>query len=194
MNNFEIETFILGSFINKNLCDDLINFFKQNESFHTEGQIVNKNKGVIIDHNVKQSTDMSFDYKNCIIYPIDEYVKQLNIVIEEYKSKYEVLQDYDSFHIVETFNIQKYIAGGGFKTWHSERLNKKTLNRQFVFMTYLNDVENGGTEFKYQNMKMEAKKGLTLIWPSDWTHTHRGVVANKEKYIITGWLGFKENE
>ena len=30
-------------------------------------------------------------------------------------------------------------------------------------MTYLNNVENGGTEFYYQNLRVEAKKGLTLI-------------------------------
>ena len=33
-------------------------------------------------------------------------------------------------------------------------------------MTYLNDVKDGGTEFMYQNIKTQAEKGLTLIWPS----------------------------
>ena len=55
-------------------------------------------------------------------------------------------------------------------------------------MTYLNDVPNGGTEFKYQGIKSPAKKGLTIIWPSDWMHTHRGIIDEEnEKYIITGW-------
>ena len=58
-------------------------------------------------------------------------------------------------------------------------------------MTYLNDVENGGTEFKFQNITTPAKKGLTLIWPAGWTHVHRGQISNKkEKYIITGWYAF----
>ena len=35
------------------------------------------------------------------------------------------------------------------------------------------------------------RKGLTLIWPADWTHLHRGVVSpSEEKYIITGWFDF----
>ena len=39
-----------------------------------------------------------------------------------------------------------------------------------------------------QKLKTEAECGLTLIWPSDWTYTHRGVVSNSHtKYIITGW-------
>lgn len=57
-------------------------------------------------------------------------------------------------------------------------------------MTYLNDVQNGGTEFLYQKITTKAKKGLTLIWPSDFTHTHRGQICDKTKYIITGWFDF----
>ena len=57
----------------------------------------------------------------------------------------------------------------------------------------LNTVEEAGTEFKFQNFKATAKKGKTLIWPTDFTHTHRGVISlSKEKYIITGWLSFIE--
>ena len=60
-----------------------------------------------------------------------------------------------------------------------------------VFMTYLNDVLDGGTEFKYQKLITKAKKGLTLIWPSDFTHTHKGQISNtSEKYIITGWFSY----
>ena len=58
-------------------------------------------------------------------------------------------------------------------------------------MTYLNDVKDGGTEFLHQNITTPAKKGLTLIWPAFWTHTHRGVISKtKEKYIVTGWINF----
>jgi len=32
---------------------------------------------------------------------------------------------------------------------------------------------------------------LTLIWPTDWTFTHRGVPSlTEEKYIVTGWFNF----
>ena len=58
-------------------------------------------------------------------------------------------------------------------------------------MTYLNDVDDGGTEFMHQNIITPAVKGLTLIWPADWTHAHRGVISKtKEKYIITGWFSY----
>ena len=57
-------------------------------------------------------------------------------------------------------------------------------------MTYLNDVKKGGeTEWYYQNLKIKPEKGLTVIWPSEWTHAHQGQIITKgSKYIITGWL------
>ena len=60
----------------------------------------------------------------------------------------------------------------------------------FAWMTYLNDVEDGGcTYFPNFDLRFKPKKGTTLIWPSDWTHTHCGEVVNSgEKYIINGWF------
>ena len=61
-----------------------------------------------------------------------------------------------------------------------------------VFMTYLNDVTDGGeTEFYHQQLKIKPKKGLTVIWPAGYTHVHRGITSNTEtKYIATGWYGY----
>jgi hypothetical protein len=41
-------------------------------------------------------------------------------------------------------------------------------------MTYLNDVDDGGgTEFFHQRLVVQPRKGLTLVWPADWTFMHR---------------------
>ena len=42
----------------------------------------------------------------------------------------------------------------------------------------------------YQKLITPAKKGLTLIWPVDFTHIHRGQICNQEKIITTGWFYF----
>ena len=57
-------------------------------------------------------------------------------------------------------------------------------------MTYLNDVTDAGeTEFYYQKIKVKPEKGLTLIWPSEWPWTHRGLTSKTQiKYIATGWF------
>ena len=89
------------------------------------------------------------------------------------------------------FNIQHYNVNEGFNYYHFERSDIFACLRNLVFMTYLNDVEDGGTQFKYQNLITPAKKGLTIIWPTDFTHTHRGVISQtKEKYIVTGWYSY----
>ena len=99
----------------------------------------------------------------------------------------------DAYDIIENMTIQHYKPGEGFYKWHTENTGYSyNLNRHLVFMTYLNDVENGGTEFyHFPDLKIQARKGLTLIWPAGWTHTHKGVISNvDEKYIITGWYSF----
>ena len=108
-------------------------------------------------------------------------MKCLNIVVKE------------SFTITEMAKIQHYKPSDGYYSWHMENNGKGTnRNRHLVFMTYLNNVEDGGgTDFKYQKITTPAKKGLTLIWPAYWTHTHRGVISDiDEKHIITGWFNF----
>ena len=63
-------------------------------------------------------------------------------------------------------------------------------NRALVYMTYLNTVtDQGETEFKYQKTKYKPVKGKSLIWPTDFTHTHRGIPSpTQEKWIATGWF------
>ena len=52
-------------------------------------------------------------------------------------------------------------------------------------MIYLNDVhDRGWTEFFYQQHYEIPKAGKIVCWPSDWTHTHRGIISPTEvKYI-----------
>jgi hypothetical protein len=41
--------------------------------------------------------------------------------------------------------------------------------------------------FIYQGVITKPRRGLTVIWPADWTHTHRGIPSpTQEKYIVTG--------
>jgi len=92
----------------------------------------------------------------------------------------------------EGMNIQYYEPGEGFPKWHCERGMNQSNQRALAFMTYLNDVTDGGeTEWLYQEKKLQPKKGLTAIWPTDFTHTHRGIISTTQtKIIITGWFNY----
>ncbi|MBB3168951.1 2OG-Fe(II) oxygenase [Simiduia aestuariiviva] len=97
-------------------------------------------------------------------------------------------------------NLQKYRAGkGGYHHWHSEVYphpadpRQDSLHRVLVFMYYLNDVAEGGeTEFLYQARKVRPSAGSLVLFPTDFTHTHRGCVpASEDKYILTSWVLFQ---
>jgi|TARA_R100000030_G_scaffold27824_1_gene20273 hypothetical protein len=182
--------FILGSYIPKDLCDELIDYFNYNKKYTTKG-VLNKNgEKEIVDHNFKESTDLHVSPGN-FDGVIGEYRKCLQKVLQIYIKNYPSVEHTEKFNITGNYNFQFYPVGGGYKTWHCENNDLQTMNRHLVFMTYLNNVEDGGTEFLHQNIKTKAEKGLTIVWPTIWTHTHRGVISNtKEKYIITGWYTY----
>jgi hypothetical protein len=94
--------------------------------------------------------------------------------------------------ITQPWNIQRYKANEGFYEWHAEIVDRYYSHRHLVFMTYLNNVDNGGeTEFYYQKVKIKPEIGLTIMWPPNWSFTHRGIPSKTEtKYICTGWYNF----
>jgi hypothetical protein len=148
-----------------------------------------------VDKDAKESFELSIGVGNNDE-PFREYRQTIQDLIRLYCKKYTYMDSNAFFNIGERYNLQKYPVGGGFKVWHCENDFKSMLNydRCLVFMTYLNDVEDGGTSFKYQNIDMPAQKGLTVMWPAYWTHMHKGIVSNtKEKYIATGWLNYIEH-
>ena len=52
--------------------------------------------------------------------------------------------------------IQRYDKKGHFNHWHFERGFNETIDRCLVYMTYLNDVEEGGeTDFLYQKKSFQ---------------------------------------
>jgi len=94
-------------------------------------------------------------------------------------------------------NAQKYHKNvGNYNYWHSEIYpqtgNNDALHRIFLFLIYLNDVEEGGeTDFYYQNKSIKPKAGSMVIAPCGFTHTHRGnVPVSSDKYVLASWVSF----
>jgi len=188
-----LENFICGWYIDKSICDLLIDYQKNSET-KWEGKIAKSNGSIIIDKSVKESID-------CQILDEDlrlRYFSELQICVDHYTKQYPECDSGALWRVIEPENLQHYPPGGGFKIYHCERMNgtPRVSRRYLVYMTYLNDVtDQGETEFLYQKLKIKPEKGLTLIWPVEWTHTHRGVPSpTQEKYIITGWLSLLEQE
>ena len=175
---------------NSRVCEDLIEFFESNRDLQTPGAT---GSGVNPTH--KKSIDITI-HPNDLSDPkyriFEDYFLLLQSFFLDYKEQWPFLDTFlEKIHI-GSFNLQRYLPGDHFSNLHSERTGISKLHRIFAFMTYLNDVEEGGTtDFLYYGMKIKPEKGKTLIWPAEWTHAHTGsVLEGGKKYIITGWMNF----
>ncbi len=171
------------------ICDKLI------ELFHIadKGEMTYAGRvgGGSIIPDIKKSTDFSISdagkFGKPSDFKYDEYQKALDGFIQEYLQTLEVGNQ--EFTMKQLPQIQYYKPGEGFYTWHVDASGLDGCDKAFVFITYLNDVPNGGTQFYYQDYTVEAKKGNTVLFPAGLTHKHRGQISEEhEKYIITGWL------
>ena len=174
------------------ICDELINYFEANKN--------KQKKGVT-------SEGEQLDIKNCIdisILPKDiklpgneffeEYFNNLFACYEDYSKEWPFLTTFADQLQIGVFNLQRYHSGQHFGAIHTERMGLSSLHRIFAWMTYLNDVDiedGGSTFFSHYGIDIQPKKGLTLIWPAEWTHAHKGNLLHaNSKYIITGWMHF----
>ena len=190
-----ISTLFMGAYLieDESVIDGLNELYDSNPSAARRG-VVGRDGKAVVDTDKKDSFEITF-------MPDDKrpewarYVTALQQCTVPYCTKYEYAANYvGPWGLSSPTNLQHYPPGGGYKTFHTERRdrNEPGASRHLVFMTYLNDVNDaGGTEFYHQNIVIRPRKGLTLIWPSDWTFMHRGVASpTEEKRIMTGWFNF----
>ena len=166
------------------LCDDLINFHTQSPN-KCEGKAGNR-----INKNIKASTDTSIPFDHILFH---DYSDELQKGVNRYIEKYPMVDQCGGFtNLFEPTQIQKYEVGEGFFTTHTER-DAQFCERYIVYMTYLNDVPNGGTTWPYIELTLPAEKGLTVLWSADYVYAHRGCTENVKdvKYICTGWFNLR---
>ena len=182
--------FIGSWLIESKLCDEITTYFENNQQKQVQGSTSNG-----FNLKFKDRKDITILPKELSLPKNEIYKKYFEILFECYKDynlQWPFLASIIDHLEIGNFNIGKYLPGQHFQKIHCERSSLSTLHRLFAFMTYLNDVEEGGsTYFNHYDLDIKPKKGLTLIWPAEWTHSHKGnVLKSGTKYIITGWLTF----
>jgi hypothetical protein len=202
--------FIGEYFIDEQVCSEVIDYFhsvdapyKKVAKSYFRNTTTNEWES-IENNNIKKCTEIGVNVAGSELFAkhfavevnevLERYLGELQKCADEYVKEFKYCNTGSPWTIVEPFNIQHYKPGEGYYAWHTER-NSSTfpsVARHLVFMTYLNTVtDKGGTEFYYQKLTTDAVVGKTLIWPSDWTHTHRGVPSpTQEKTIATGWFSY----
>ena len=184
----QLDNFICGWYIDTSVCDELLDYY--HKSWKKAPGCIGSEEYAIPE--LKDSIDVQLE-------PCDlanRYIKCLAQVKAKYIEKYPNSSPGAQWDVTTLAQIQHYKPKGGFHVWHCERCTKTEplSSRHLTFMTYLNDVnDQGETEWFHQKLKIKPEKGLTILWPVDWTHTHRGVPSpTEDKYIVTGWFNYIE--
>ena len=159
---------------------------------HKKPGVVRKISGELdYTQNSKISTEVYLELNEPITVKFIDVVQRS---VLKYIEKYPWCNKFSAWSITQSINLQHYKPNEGFFSWHTERsLNKEpSVSRHLVFMTYLNDVtDEGETAFFHQELKIKPEKGLTIVWPVDWTFVHKGITSpTQDKYVVTGWYNF----
>jgi len=204
----KIENFI-GIFpnaVSKEYCEKVINRFEYVKKSHgTEGKIWSRQEEERISPSLKDSdtyflggtgpnhvektTDIVMEKDLPLLQEF--HVKLLNCY-DKYTKKYGVVKFLKDHAVGMCVRVQKYKPSQGYHMWHCENEGVAVSNRMLVVALYLNTVKEGGeTEFLYQGVRVSPVQGTLVLFPPDWTYTHRGNPPLKEnKYFLTTWLNY----
>jgi hypothetical protein len=187
---------IYNKSVKREVCNCLIELLEEAD---VNGSTMAGLSGLKVDRQRKDSTDLNSaaiddELRGKYGTWLDDYFETLKSCYLRYVDTYKILTPPKTYEcVVSNYNIQRYTAGGqAYHAWHYESAHPIVCHRVLAWMTYLNNVPKGGeTEFFYYKKKLKPRAGTTLIWPSSFTHTHRGLPApDHDKYIITGWFEF----
>ena len=114
---------------------------------------------------------------------------KMKSVIEEYIKIYPEVNFTASPWTLTNLRVKHFLPGKHFSDWHSEH-SFFYPNRILGIQVYLSD-HNCGTKF-YDGHRVLSKKGKATIFPTYFTHTHKGEICpeNKDRYLLTGYYSF----
>ena len=188
----------LWSIQNSEICDKVISFFQNNEMSHSDvgfydyaDNSVKYDKAIV---NGKQMQVKLEDLQTDDYDPIKNYFLMLEKCFLSYCESWPTIQT-DRIGISRNASIVKYLKSEKeFNEYNYHRKSSENVMDLFSFKTYLNSLENekGNTEFYYQGTSINHFKGLTIIWPTDWTHASRFVPPDDDSisFTINGTLGY----
>lgn len=176
--------YIKENTINKETCDEIINYFEENKDKQINGGVgpnckykpsVKKTLEICIESPKNEKEYLFYNIiNNNFIYHLKEYTNKYNLNINNL--------------LIKGLNIQKYTNNNGYFKSHNDFNIHTTYYRLFSFIYYLNDVDEGGETDMYF-IKIKPTIGKLLIFPSDVIYQHEGnIPISNDKYIITGFI------
>ena len=170
------------------LCDKLVEKFESNQDQW--------------EHRDKQTTDrgnLTFNEVHCFKY-MDTWKEEMEALSNIFKMyTLEYMKQFNQFcfppkYGFESFKMKKYEPNGIDEFgWHVDVNTTDSMRRWLAFFLYLSDNEEGKTEFPYQKVTTDCKKGTMVLFPPMWPWLHRGMKPIKEpKYFMGSYLHYVE--
>ncbi|MEB3235722.1 MAG: 2OG-Fe(II) oxygenase [Cyanobacteriota bacterium] len=152
---------------------------------HTSHKVSTDISLVAIDRSDPEAHGLAQTILRAVGAGLQHYLKERPLFLEVCPER--------NLFIPPLFNIQHYAPGEGFKAWHCDWSTahdaSEPNHRVLAWILYCNDVDNGGTEFHWQQHHVAAIRGQLAIFPAGMSHVHRGrVSATASKTIATGWI------
>ena len=187
-NKFDGFVGIFDNVLPENYCSDIIKYF---EDLDKTG-FIQSTKDFVPGHE-RDMDEVQFIEPHIIHQVRGVFLQEFYRVLWEtiwpiYTNKFSILKN--TRMSADGLKMKRIKPGGGFHDWHYETGGTNN-DRRIVAQMYLNDIDEAGeTEFLYQNKRFAPKKNRILLWPADWSHTHRGnpPIGNTNKYILTTWI------
>lgn len=174
------------------LCQDIIKKFEECSSMGLTHAGITKG-----GHNKTVKNSVDFDFRSApYLWELqNKIIEAIDACYVLYQEQYPQVKNTLAQHKITSLQVQKYPANsrGAYFAFHCEAGTLDTSHRVSVYTLYLNDIKNGGeTEFLDQKLRVPPRQGTICIFPSGYTHMHRGnpVLSDEDKYILTGWYNF----
>ena len=199
MKRIEIEEISKSNFIgiweleNDDLLEKIIEFFNLNHQSHKQGTLdLGK-----VDKSKKDLLEMLMSPKQIKENKLEVFIQYINSLVDcynDYQDQWGCIKNWNRIY-VGSFKLEKYLVAGHHLDFNCERQNINSSHKILSWITFLNDLDDdeGALHFKYLDISIKPKKGMTLIFPSDWTHLHQqNIIKNTEKFTIRGSFHFPD--
>jgi hypothetical protein len=183
----------MNEFVSKKTCQDMIDWFWDNEDIHTMGKVyggedlTNRNNVLNLDH---KNTTQAYPHPDD---PISDVLSE--IIFSGYSKYQETLPAPQGQPLcATTYSIRIYEKGVGKFLDHVDQSAGPNVTRVFGIILYLNDVEEGGeTDFLDYGLSIKPEQGKLLIFPCNYLYRHQGnIPISDDKYIFTAFINFAD--
>jgi len=110
--------------------------------------------------------------------------------LSAYRAQFPQLDYIDNGLDFSPWRFKHFPPTYAFDRWHSEH-NLQVAHRVLCIILYLSD-NACGTEFMHDSTVIESRMGRAVVFPTFWTHTHRGQLdpLGCDRYIMTTYAHF----